>query len=86
MHITKYIKISLLQIIVLSVLDLNIGIAQDGRNGTGNQKDKSTSDLPESWVNPPPDKNAPFTVHDFSPSKWAPLVALGPDGRLVYKP
>jgi len=86
MLITKFIKISLLQIIVLSVLHLNIGIAQDGRSGTGNQEDKSTSDLPESWVNPPPDKNAPFTVHDFSPSKWAPLVALGPDGRLVYKP
>lgn len=86
MSLKKFIQVSLIEIVVLSVLHLNIGIAQDRRSGTVHHEDKNTSDLPESWVNPPPDKNTPFTVQDFSPSKWAPLVALGPDGRLVYKP
>ena len=37
----------------------------------------------ESWVNPAPDAIA---KRSFIPSRLAPLVSLGDDGRLVYKP
>ena len=40
------------------------------------------TDLPESWVNPPPDE---IPTHTFEPSPLAPLVSMGPDGKLVYK-
>jgi len=86
MSLKKIIEISILELTVIFLLDLNIGLAQEVGIPSVDQVDNSKNNLPESWVNPPPDKNAPFTVHDFSPSKWAPLVALGPDGRLVYKP
>jgi hypothetical protein len=49
-------------------------------------EDKGTGNLPESWVNPPPDQNAAIPEHPFVPSKLAPLVYMGSDGRLVYKP
>ncbi len=73
---TKFIKISLVPVVVLLAFSLNPCKAQDAGNGN----------LPESWVNPPPDQNAPFPVHPFVPSKRAPLVSIGADGRLVYKP
>ncbi len=44
---------------------------------------KASSNLPESWVNPAP---ATITQHEFRPDPQAPLISLGPDGRLVYKP
>jgi hypothetical protein len=34
-----------------------------------------------SWVNPAP---AEVTKSDFTPNPWAPLITMGPDGRLVY--
>lgn len=71
----KFIKISLVLVIVLA-FGLNTGKAQDADKGN----------LPESWVNPPPEQKAPLPVHPFVPSKQAPLVSAGVDGRLVYKP
>lgn len=51
------------------------------------KKDKEDQgSLPESWVNPPPDQHAAIPVHSFVPSERAPLVSMGEDGRLVYKP
>src|SRR6056297_1759632 len=41
------------------------------------------TDLPESWVNPPPEE---IPIYTFEPSPLAPLVSMGPDGKLVYKP
>jgi len=38
---------------------------------------------PESWVNPPPDEIAQYP---FEPSKYAPLISMGNDGKLVYRP
>jgi len=38
---------------------------------------------PDSWVNPAPDKVVQRT---FQPDERAPLVSMGGDGRLVYKP
>jgi len=38
---------------------------------------------PESWVNPPRDQ---VVNKAYVTSELAPLVAMGPDGRLVYKP
>ncbi len=72
----KCLKISLVTVIALLALGLNIGKAQN--------EDKLK--LPESWVNPPPDQDAPFPEHSFVHSKWAPLVSMGDDGRLVYNP
>ena len=43
------------------------------------------SDLPESWVNPPPDPEDILT-YPFEPNPLRPLVSMGPDGKLVYKP
>ena len=55
--------------------------------GKGNpDPDDNASSLPESWVNPPPDRDAPIEKQAFEPSDRAPLVSLGPDGRLVYQP
>ena len=73
---SKFIKISLVPVVVLLAFSLNTSKAQDADKGN----------LPESWVNPPPDRNAPFIAHHFIPSKRAPLVSIGADGRLVYKP
>ncbi|HYW96378.1 MAG TPA: hypothetical protein VE870_12370, partial [Bacteroidales bacterium] len=39
--------------------------------------------LPESWVNPPPDV---VPTYPFEPNPLKPLVSMGPDGKLVYKP
>ncbi len=39
--------------------------------------------LPESWVNPPPDV---VPTYPFEPNPLQPLVSMGPDGKLVYKP
>jgi len=44
---------------------------------------KGNPDLPESWVKPAPDE---VTRKPFTPSSLAPLVSVGSDGRLVYKP
>lgn len=41
------------------------------------------TDLPRSWVSPAP---ATVPTHTFEPSPLQPLVAPGPDGRLVYRP
>jgi hypothetical protein len=38
---------------------------------------------PESWVNPPPED---VTQVPFSPSPLAPLISMGSDGKLMYKP
>ncbi len=45
--------------------------------------DPGTSDLPESWVNPPRDD---VKREKFTESELAPLVAPGPDGELIYSP
>jgi hypothetical protein len=39
--------------------------------------------LPVSWVNPAPDE---IKKYEFEPSPLAPLVSLGADGSLVYRP
>jgi hypothetical protein len=39
--------------------------------------------LPESWVNPRPDE---IPTHTFTPSPMAPLISMGPDGKLIYRP
>jgi hypothetical protein len=44
-----------------------------------------SQDLPESWVNPPPDPEDVLT-YPFEPNPLKPLVSMGPDGKLVYKP
>ncbi|MBN2632443.1 MAG: hypothetical protein JXR66_02730 [Bacteroidales bacterium] len=41
------------------------------------------ADLPESWVNPEPEE---IPTHTFEPNPLKPLVSIGPDGNLVYKP
>ncbi len=41
------------------------------------------TDLPESWVNPEPKEIPTYT---FKPSPLKPLVSMGSDGKLVYKP
>jgi hypothetical protein len=43
-----------------------------------------SQDLPESWVNPPPDPDD-VPTYTFEPSPLEPLVSMGPDGKLVYK-
>jgi len=76
-------------IALVSLLATGIGIVhaqeQAGRNGS-RQSGKDHRNLPETWVNPPPDMDAGFPVHPFSPSQWAPLVFPGGDGSLVYRP
>jgi len=72
----KCIKISLVTVVAFLSFSLKTVDAQEAGKGS----------LPESWVNPLPDKNAPFPEHPFVPSEWAPLVSMGEDGRLVYKP
>ena len=47
--------------------------------------DLYSQDLPESWVNPPPDRDK-IPTYTFEPSPLKPLVSMGPDGQLVYKP
>jgi hypothetical protein len=39
--------------------------------------------LPESWVNPAP---AEITRHECMPNPSAPLIFMGPDGKLAYRP
>jgi hypothetical protein len=41
--------------------------------------------LPESWVEAPPDRED-VQRYSFEPSKYAPLVSIGGDGRLEYRP
>ncbi len=48
-----------------------------------NKLSGKNADLPESWVNPEP-KEMP--THTFGPGPLKPLVSMGPDGKLVYKP
>ncbi|MDX1285330.1 MAG: hypothetical protein R3182_09965, partial [Draconibacterium sp.] len=72
----KLVKIAWVSVIV----SLSFGLI------SSNAQDTDNDNLPESWVNPPPDKNAPFSEHTFVKSKWAPLVSMGEDGQLVYKP
>jgi hypothetical protein len=72
----KVVKIALVWVVVLLNFCINNSKAQE----------VNQDNLPESWVNPPPDKNAPFPVHTFVESKWAPLVSMGADGKLVYNP
>jgi len=44
-------------------------------------------DLPESWVNPPPEREEWETrVREFKPCEFAPLISMGEDGRLHYRP
>lgn len=55
----------------------------------GNEKKSASGDLPESWVNPPPVAKAGEWKPEVSPfqeSQYAPLVSLGTDGKLVYRP
>ncbi len=47
-----------------------------GQAGAGNK-------LPESWVQPAPPR---IPTQPFKPSPFAPLVSMGPDGRLRYQP
>lgn len=49
--------------------------------GSPNAGQRNTG--PESWVNPPPEEvtQVPFVVNPLTP-----LVSMGPDGRLQYKP
>lgn len=42
------------------------------------------TDLPESWVNPPPDRDE-IPTSTFERSPLEPLVSMGPDGKLVYR-
>jgi len=42
-------------------------------------------DLPESWVNPPPDRDD-IPTYTFEPSPLKPLISMGSDGKLEYKP
>ena len=44
-----------------------------------------SQDLPESWVNPPPDQDE-IVTSTFEPNPLKPLVSMGPEGKLVYKP
>jgi len=48
--------------------------------GRGNP---APENLPESWVHPPREE---VLRKPFTPSELAPLVSMGDDGRLVYKP
>ena len=73
---SKFIKISLVPVVVLLAFSLNTSKAQDAEKGN----------LPESWVNPPPDRNAAIPVYPFVPCERAPLVSMGEEGRLVYNP
>ena len=41
--------------------------------------------MPESWVNPPPERET-IQTHPFVPPANGPVVSMGSDGRLVYKP
>ncbi len=56
-----------------------------GSDTPGKDKDKKDKDAGkfDSWVNPPRDEAQRET---FKPDARAPLVALGSDGKLVYKP
>lgn len=51
--------------------------------GSDTPRDEKNSGKLESWVNPPRDEAQRAT---FKPDAREPLVALGPDGKLVYKP
>lgn len=52
-------------------------------SGRGNPGGGGGSNLPESWVNPP---RAEVATAPFYPNALAPLISLGSDGKLVYKP
>ncbi|MCC5843534.1 MAG: hypothetical protein JJU05_04710 [Verrucomicrobia bacterium] len=44
-------------------------------------------ELPESWVHPPPDREEwEPERHAFTPNEFAPLISMGEDGRLHYRP
>lgn len=86
MSLKKLIEITIIEIVIILFPGLNAGMAQDVRSGNDKNAGSGNNELPESWVNPPPNKNAPIPVHVFTPSKWAPLVSFGQDGRLVYQP
>lgn len=79
-------KYALIAIAGFVIFDLNIATAQNVVGTVINKEEVNNKVLPESWVNPPPDENTSLPVHPFVASKWSPLVSMGVDGRLVYKP
>ena len=82
----KILNTSLIPIFALLLFALHPLDAQDSPGTRINPKeDKEKEELPESWVNPPPDQDAAFPVHPFVADNRAPLVSMGADGRLVYK-
>ena len=54
-----------------------------GSTTPGKEKPEAAEKLPESWVKPAP---AEVTKKEFHPDPRSPLVSMGADGRLVYKP
>lgn len=74
-------------IVVLLVFGIITGMSQD-LPGTKEDRSggKDRGNLPETWVNDPPDQDAAFPVYPYAPDKWAPVVSMGADGHLVYKP
>ena len=80
----KLNRIVLISIALLLFFSNGKAQNKDGSDSSGKKNAKDT-DLPESWVNPPPEMDVPLVVHPFSPGYNAPLISMGPDGRLVYK-
>ncbi|MDF1573435.1 MAG: hypothetical protein P1P82_17640 [Bacteroidales bacterium] len=85
MHLAAFNKVFLVPIVALLVFAIPTGNAQSVSGKTVNQKEDK-GDLPKPWVHPPPDQHAAFPVSPFVPGKCAPLVFMGAEGRLVYKP
>lgn len=73
--------------VVLLLFDLsNIAAQNAGGTRVHQTNTEDNGNLPESWVNTPPEQDAAFPVSSFEPDRYAPLVSMGADGRLVYKP
>lgn len=68
-----HLRVRSLGLFLLSLLFLPVGLSLAAES----------EELPESWVNPAPDE---ITQQPFVESPRAPLVSLGTDGELVYKP
>ncbi len=68
--------------ILLGICVLPTTAAGQSSNTTINKLSEKKTNLPESWVNPAPEKIPTYT---FEPSPLKPLVSMGPDGKLVYK-
>lgn len=69
--------------VLLSVFGLKVTAFGQKNDTIVNKLSDKKTDLPESWVNPSPKEIPTYT---FEQSPLMPLVSMGPDRKLVYRP